>query len=345
MRQEGTTISEDVIVSGIQPTGELHIGNYFGAIANWLHYQERYRSFFMIADLHAMTLPYQPEQLRSNTEQLAIDLAACGITPPRSTLFIQSLVPEHAELCWILGCVCSFGDLTRQTQFKEKSLPEGSDSPGRFISAGLFTYPVLQCADILAYHGTLVPVGKDQLQHLELTRDIVRRFNYLFGDYFREPQPLQTDAPKVMSLNDPERKMSKQNGARHYIGIFDDEGTIRSKIRSAVTDSGISEDGEMSEGVANLFRILNACGKNEQADQMIGEYRDGSRQYSKLKEAVSDALVEMAAPLRKRRQELMQDREYTLRKVRQMSLEARETACKTVAEVRRAVGLPAPMER
>jgi len=331
-------ISTDIIVSGIQPTGELHIGNYFGAISSWLQYQERYRSYFMIADLHAMTLPYDSAALRRNTEQLVIDLIACGVGGSGATLFIQSLVPEHAELCWILSCVCSFGDLTRQTQFKEKSAREGSEG---FISAGLFNYPILQCADILAYRGTLVPVGKDQLQHLELTRDIVRRFNYVFGDFFVEPQPLQSETPKVMSLAEPGRKMSKQHGPARYIALFDEDEAIRSKLKRAVTDSGdLPGESEMSEGVANLVGLLRACGKGAEADEMLDEYRHGVRRYSRLKEAVAEALIEVVRPLRVRRKELMRDREEAVGQVRRRSQEARETAHETLREVRRLVGLP-----
>lgn len=331
-----------VIVSGIQPTGELHIGNYFGAITNWARFQDDCRCFYMIVDLHAMTMPYNPSHLLHNTEQMVIDLLACGIEPSKSTLFIQSLVPEHTELCWILSCVCAFGDLTRQTQFREKSEQAGSDPSGRFISAGLFTYPVLQTADILAYRAGQVPVGRDQVQHLELARDIARRFNRQFGDYFPEPQVLQTETPKIMSLTDPDRKMSKQHGPRHYIGLFEEEESIRAKVRGAVTDSGMLPPGmEMSAGVANLFSILNACGKADEAATLLREYEAGNRQYSRLKEAVAEALVRFVNPLRVRRTELMQDREAAMVKVRQMSEQAREVARETVKGVRALVGLPA----
>lgn len=331
----------DVIFSGIKPSGELHIGNYFGAVTNWLKFQQSGRCFYMIADLHAMTEPYQPEELRRNTEQMAIDLMACGIVPP-STLYIQSLVPEQAELCWILSCVCSYGDLTRQTQFREKSEQQAGSAPeARFVSAGLFTYPVLQAADILAYRATRVPVGKDQLQHLELARTIARRFNRQFGELFPEPQALQTEAAKIMSLSDPEHKMSKQNGPKHYIGLFEDERSLVAKVRSAVTDSGDLPAGEeMSPGVANLFSILEACGAADQAELLMREYREGSRQYSRLKDAVAEALLGLTARLRGRRNELMKDKEGVLRQVGRMSAEAREEARATLREVRGLVGLP-----
>lgn len=331
-----------VIVSGIKPTGELHIGNYFGAVTNWLGLQQRGRCFYMIADLHAMTEPYEPADLRANSEQMAIDLMACGVGSPGATLFLQSLVPEHTELCWILDSVCAYGDLTRQTQFRERTEQTGSAPEARFVSAALFNYPVLQAADILAYRGTRVPVGKDQLQHLELARDIARRFNREFGAFFPEPAPLQSETPKIMSLSDPERKMSKHHGARHYIGLFEEDEGIRAKVRSAVTDSGATPAGEeMSAGVANLIAILGACGKADQVAFFSKEYAAGRRQYSPLKDAVADALVELIAPLRARRDELLRDRQAVLAEIRRMSSQAREVARATMQEVRVLVGLPA----
>lgn len=334
-------MSATIVLSGIQPTGDLHIGNYFGAIANWVRLQESHRCFFMVVDLHAMTMPYEPDRLRRQTEQMVIDLFACGIDPARSLLFIQSLVPEHTELCWILSCVCSYGDLTRQTQFREKSEQAGGVGAERFVSAGLFVYPVLQAADILLYRAAEVPVGRDQVQHLELSRDIARRFNRQFGELFPEPRPLLTETPKIRSLADPERKMSKQFGPRHYIGLFEDEEGIRAKVRAAVTDSGVPPPGSaMGEGVANLFAILDACGREEDAATLRREYEAGERRYSRLKEAVAQALVEFITPLSRRRAEIMGDREAVLQVVREMSEKARETARGTMREVRQLVGLP-----
>lgn len=334
-------MSKSSILSGIQPTGELHIGNYFGAIANWVQLQDNYRCFYTVVDLHAMTMPYNPDHLRQNTEQMAIDLLACGIDPSKSTLFIQSLVPEHTELCWILGCVCSYGDLTRQTQFKEKSEQVEGQTGGEFISAGLFTYPVLQAADILIYRAEYVPVGKDQVQHLELSREIARRFNRQFGDFFPEPQVLLTETPKIQSLADPDRKMSKQHGPKHYVGLFEDNDSIRAKVRAAVTDTGILPPGiYMSAGVENLFSILKACGKKGEADALLKDYDAGNRQYSRLKEVVADALVELIGPMRTRRIELMKDKQAVIQTVHQMSAQAREVARETVKEVRARVGLP-----
>ena len=227
--------AQKTVLSCIQPTGEMHLGNYFGAVRNWVDLQEsgEYRCFFGAVDLHAMTVAYDPKVLKKNAENMLIDLLAAGIEPGKSTLFIQSLVPEHTELYWIFSCLTSYGDLTRQTQFKDKS-EQVSDSADNFISAGLFTYPTLQAADILVYRAGFVPVGKDQDQHLELSRTIALRFNRQFGeDFFPEPQALSTETPKLMSPADPLKKMSKSLGPKHYIGLFEDEKSVRNKIKRA----------------------------------------------------------------------------------------------------------------
>ena len=239
------------IFSGIQPTGVLHLGNYFGAIKQWVELQEGNECFYCIVDYHALTNEgSRPDELRRAKESLALDLLACGIDPEKSVLFVQSDVPEHTELCWILGCVTSYGDLTRMTQFKQKAKEQ------EFVNAGLFYYPVLQAADILLYLADHVPVGEDQLQHLELSRRIARRFNYRFGDFFPEPQPILSKGARIMSLTDPSRKMSKSYGPEHYIGLMEDEESIYRKIRSAVTDVGLTPGQEMSRALANLYAIL-----------------------------------------------------------------------------------------
>jgi tryptophanyl-tRNA synthetase len=294
-----------------------------------------------IVDLHAMTMPYAPAELRANTERMAIDLIACGLDPERTILFIQSLVPEHAELCWILSCVCGYGDLKRMTQFKEKSHQIKDAGSEAFVSVGLFTYPVLQAADILVYRARYVPVGKDQVQHLELSRDIARRFNQQFGDTFPEPQPKLTEIPKVMSLADPTRKMSKSAGAKNYVGLFEDEASVRAKIRSAVTDTGDQQhEGKMSPGVANLFEILGACGKAEAVAALLAEHQAGRLKYSVLKSTVADALVELTGTLRERRRELMGRAGEISAQMRDLSGRAQAIARETLAEVRERVGLP-----
>lgn len=335
-------MSQKTVLSCIQPSGELHIGNYFGAIENWVRLQNEYDCIYGIVDLHAMTMPYNPEHLKRNTEQMAIDLLACGIDPAKSTLFIQSLVPEHAELTWIFNCICSFGDLTRQTQFKDKSEQISEKQTGdKFISSGLFTYPVLQAADILVYRASHVPVGRDQEQHLELSRTIAERFNTRFGEVFPLPQVLSTETPKIYSLADPSKKMSKSLGEKHTIGLFEEEITVRKKVRSAVTDSGVLPPGvEMSQGVNNLFELLKACGKIEIAADLLEKYHGGNRQYAPLKEAVAEALIELTSDFRARRAEFTEDKKAVLQTIRESSEKARERAAATMKEVRRLVGLP-----
>ena len=332
-------MDKPTVLSCIQPSGDLHLGNYFGAVSNWVKLQDRYRCIYGVVDLHAMTKPpYDPRKLELYTYRIFADLLACGIDPQKSILFIQSLVPEHTELCWILSCVASYGDLTRQTQFKDQ-FDQYRDN--KFISAGFFNYPVLQAADILIYDADFVPVGKDQEQHLELARDIAKRFNSYFGEYFREPQVLLTDTPKIRSSADPNQKMSKSLGLRHYIGLFEAEDSVRAKIRSAVTDTGILPPGVyMSPGVENLFEILKACGKQFEADALLKEYDAGVRRYGQLKEVVAEAVVELTAAFRARRAEVASDPASVKRTAREMSATAREIARKTLADVRERVGLP-----
>ena len=330
------------VFSGIQPTAEMHIGNYFGAVKNWVALQDTHDCIYSIVDLHAITMPYDPAKLRANTEGMVFDLLACGIDPERAILFVQSMVPEHTELGWILSCLTAFGELRRMTQFKDKSdLLEGQDAT-QFVSAGFFNYPVLQAADILAYRANYVPVGKDQEQHLELSRDLARRFNGQFGvEFFPEPAALFTEIPKLMSLVDPAKKMSKSAGQRHYIGLFEDEQSIRAKIKSAVTDSGDLPPGaEMSPGVVNLFEILKACGKTEEAAALLKDYHAGKRQYRELKEVVASALVELTSGLRARREEISKDAAAVNVKMREMSEKARGIAGETLKEVRSIIGLP-----
>jgi tryptophanyl-tRNA synthetase len=318
----------------------MHIGNYFGAVKNWVALQTTHECIYTIVDLHAITMPYDPAKLRANIERMVIDLLACGIDPEKAILFIQSLVPEHTELCWILSCLTPFGDLRRMTQFKDKSeFIEGQDST-QFVSAALFTYPVLQAADILVYRAHHVPVGKDQEQHLELSRELARRFNNQFGvELFPEPMPLFTETPRVMSLVDPTKKMSKSAGERHYVGLFEDEQSVRAKIKSAVTDSG-DVTGGMSPGVVNLFEILKASGKTADAASLMQDYNAGNLKYSRLKEVVADALVELTSSLRARRAEIARDATAVNKQVQEMSQKARSIASETLIEVRRLGGLP-----
>jgi tryptophanyl-tRNA synthetase len=218
----------ETVFSGMQPTGEMHLGNYLGAVRSWVDLQDKYRCFYCIVDYHAITQPYEPAELRRKTREMATDVLACGIDPERATLFVQSAVPEHTELAWALSSVAPHGELERMTQFKDKA----AHHPDH-INAGLFTYPVLQTADILLYGATRVPVGEDQRQHLELAREIVRRFNARFGETFAEPQPLFSTTPKILGL-DGQAKMSKSLG--NAIGLREDDKAIWDKLRVAATD-------------------------------------------------------------------------------------------------------------
>jgi tryptophanyl-tRNA synthetase len=284
-------------------------------------------------------MPYDTRELQENTMQMFIDLMACGIDPSRSVLFVQSLVPQHTELTWIFNCVTSYGELSRMTQFKDKSdqLDEGSKKS--FVSAGLFTYPVLQAADILIYRANYVPVGKDQEQHLELSRNIAVRFNKQFGEYFPEPEPLFTEVPKLMSLADPTKKMSKSLGEKHYIGVFESEESLRRKVRTAVTDTGWQQGGEMSPGVENLFTIIRACGNENVLEALTGDYNQGTLKYRDLKEEAADSLAKTLQPFRERRAELNSDRSGIKRLIRDSSAVAREYAEKTLNEVKDLTGL------
>lgn len=326
------------VFSGIQPTGDLHLGNYFGAVKNWVELQREHDCLFCVVDYHSMTMPYRAVDLRENTWKMAFQLLACGLSP--ETLFVQSLVPEHAELAWVLGCVCTYGDLTRQTQFKDKQDQLREKDNDAFVSTGLFTYPVLQAADILIYRADSVPVGKDQEQHLELSRTIANRFNAQFGKpFFPEPKPIFTEIPKLLSPADPTRKMSKSLGEKHYINLFSEEDRIRKQIKSAVTDTGETAEGQMSPGVRNLFELLKAAGKSTEHASLKADFEAGSLKYSVLKEVVGQALVELVQPFRERLAELNGDKKAVKQRIQDSSAEIRKRAQATMREVRELTGL------
>lgn len=327
------------VLSCIQPTGNMHLGNYFGAIKNWVEMQENYEAIYGIVDMHAITVPYEPKVLREKSRQMFLDIMACGIDPQKAILFIQSYVPEHTELAWIFNCLTPYGELTRQTQFKDKSQQQTDESKSGFISTGLLTYPILQAADILIYRANYVPVGKDQKQHLELSRNTAERFNHRFGEYFPVPEHKFTEIPKVLSLADPSKKMSKSLGEKHYVALFEEEKSIRKKINRAVTDSGETTEGEMSPGVFNLFQLLKACGKEAIHKALMQDYESGNLQYGKLKGEVGDAIVELTKGFKARRKELEMSEEALEKMIVEMSDKARAIASETVREVRKLMGL------
>lgn len=335
-------LTDKTVFSAIQPTGDLHFGNYFGAVKNWVDLQNtgEYRTIYSVVDLHAMTIPYQVPQFKKLSQQMLIDLLAAGIDLDKSLLFFQSQVPEHAELFWIFACITPYGDLTRQTQFKDKS-QKVSEASDNYISAGLFAYPTLQAADILLYRAGYVPVGKDQEQHLELSREIARRFNQTFdAEFFPEPMTMLTSTPKIQSLAAPEKKMSKSLGPKHYLGLFEEEASLRKKIRSAVTDSGDISPPEMSAGVENLLGLIALCGREDVKAQLIDRYNSGELPYAELKDTCADVVVAMVNPMRERREELMKQRKDILKAVEKRADDARDIASETIKEVRRLVGLP-----
>ena len=331
------------VFSGIQPSGELHLGNYYGAIQNWVQLQEAYDCVYCIVDYHAVTgrtgresdkfQDPEHESLATMSLRMAGDLIACGIDPERSIVFVQSHVPEHTELAWIFSCVASYGDLQRMTQFKDKA--DRAD----YISVGLFTYPVLQAADILLYRAAKVPVGEDQVQHLELARRIGRRFNTLVGeDYFPEVEAELTEGKRIMSLVDPAQKMSKSLGEKHYVGLMEAPDSVWKKIRSAVTDSGEQIGEEMSAGVANLFELLQLSGApTEVTEEFKAAHAAGEIRYGDLKAAVRDQIMTVLDPIRERRAALSDDDIRGI--LAGGAARASEIARATMADVRGFVGV------
>ncbi len=322
------------VFSGIQPSGEPHLGNYIGAIRNWVADQERYDNFFCIVDEHAITVPFEPGELRAKVRELVGVLVACGIDPERSVLFVQSHVAEHTELAWLLTCNTPMGWLERMTQFKDKA-----GSRRERVGAGLFTYPVLMAADILLYQTSVVPVGDDQKQHVELARDLAGRFNNLYGEVFTLPEPLIREVgARVMGLDDPTKKMSKSvEGQHHAIGLLDEPDLIRRRIGRAVTDSRreIRFD-EDRPGVNNLLTIHHALSGQDKAG--IEAHFEG-KGYGDLKKELAEVVVEALAPVRRRYAGITADR-GTIDGILEAGRErARPVAEATMEDVRRAMGL------
>jgi len=293
------------VLSGIQPTADsFHLGNYLGAVRQWVSLQDSYDAFYCVVDLHAMTLPYDPAALRRRTRVAAAQLLAAGLDPQRCTVFVQSQVAEHAELAWILGCLTGFGEASRMVQFKDKSAKAGADS----TTVGLFTYPVLQAADILLYQTDQVPVGEDQRQHLELTRDLAQRFNHRFGPAFVIPGPyIVADVARIADLADPLVKMSKSaSSPQGIIDVLEEPAAIRRKIMRAVTDADgeIRADEEAKPGVTNLLRIYAAL----TGESMAGlEKRYAGAGYGAFKKDLAEVVVDALAPIRERTAELLAD--------------------------------------
>ena len=324
------------LLSGMQPSASsLHLGNYLGALVNWVNMQRDFNAFYVIVDLHAITVPQDPNELRTNTRRTAAQYIAAGIDPQESALFVQSHVPAHAELAWVLNCITGFGEASRMTQFKDKSQKAGSDS----ASVGLFTYPILQAADILLYQPKAVPVGEDQRQHLELTRDLAERFNSRFGKTFTMPEAhILKETAKIYDLQNPTAKMSKSAAdPKGLVNLMDDDTTIAKKIKSAVTDTeaSIRVDWENKPGVSNLLSIHSSVS----GESLLSlEERFAGAGYGVLKSEVADVVVNALAPIRDRANELMSDTTELDRLLASGAEKARTVAEATLRDVYEKVG-------
>ncbi|WP_159614239.1 tryptophan--tRNA ligase [Glutamicibacter sp. JC586] len=329
------------VLSGMQPSGDsLHLGNYLGALVNWVKTQDEYDAFFFIPDMHAITVQQDPAELRARTRKTAAQFIAGGIDLDKTTLFVQSQVPEHAQLAWVLNCITGFGEASRMTQFKDKSAKGGADAS----SVGLFTYPILMAADILLYQPQGVPVGDDQRQHVELARDLAKRFNHRFGETFTVPEAfIPKEGARIYDLQNPTSKMSKSaESPAGLINVLDEPKLIAKRIKSAVTDTGtvIAYDKKEKPGVSNLLDILAAV-TERQVPELVEEF-DG-KMYGHLKVAVADAVVERLTPIRTRTLELLDDPAELDRLLLAGAAKAREVASKTVAEVYEKVGFLPPL--
>ena len=328
------------VLSGIQPTADsFHLGNYLGAVRQWVALQDSYDAFYCVVDLHAITVPQDPKLLTQRTRIAAAQLLAAGLDPDRCTLFVQSHVPEHAELAWILGCLTGFGEAGRMTQFKDKSGKEGADS----ASVGLFTYPVLQAADILLYNADQVPVGEDQRQHLELSRTLAQRFNHRFGQTFTAPQPyILSEVAKIYDLQDPVAKMSKSSSSpQGIIDVLDDPAAIRKKIARAVTDTGseIVVDEQGKPGITNLLRIYAAL-SGEPVAELEAKYAGAG--YGGFKKDVAELVTETFSPIREKTHAILADEPGLDRVLARGAAHAREVAAGTMAQVRARMGFLPP---
>jgi len=334
-------MSKPVVLSGIQPTGGMTIGNYIGAINQWLTLQQSSECYFMLVDLHAITTRQDPALLQERVLDGIALYTACGIDPKKSALFVQSQVPEHAQLSWVLNCYAQMGELNRMTQFKDKSAKNTNN-----INVGLYSYPVLQAADILLYQATQVPVGEDQKQHLELTRDIANRFNNLYGDVFTVPEPYIPEfGARVMSLQDPTKKMSKSDeNPNGYIMLLDEPKKIEKKLKKAVTDSDeqarIYFDNKEKPGVSNLLTLMSVATKRSITD-LVPEYED--KMYGHLKKDTAAAVVSMLEPIQARFKEIREDQTLLNEIMRDGAEKAGARAEQTLKAVYNAVGfIPRP---
>ncbi len=326
-------MEKKIVFSGVQPSGKLTIGNYLGAIKNWVELQDEYDCYYCIVDLHAITVPQIPKDLRRSTLEVLALYLACGLDPEKSTIFIQSHVPAHAELTWVLNTMSYMGQLGRMTQYKEKSKRSEEN-----LNAGLFTYPVLMAADILLYQADLVPVGEDQKQHLELARDLAIRFNNKYSETFKVPEPeIREVGARIMSLQNPEAKMSKSDQDENgYLLILDDKDTIRRKIKRAVTDSlGIVAYNEEQLGLKNLLEIYSIFSK-EEIPNIVNRYE--GQGYGKFKEDLAEAVIEGLSPIKDKYDYLINNKDFIEKIYKEGAEKAEYQAMKTLRKVYKKVG-------
>ncbi|OGY58933.1 MAG: tryptophan--tRNA ligase [Candidatus Colwellbacteria bacterium RIFCSPLOWO2_12_FULL_44_13] len=326
-------MKKPIVVSGIKPTGILHIGNYLGMLKNAVALQEsnKYECFYFVADYHALTQRYDPKEKAKEIFDIAVDILAAGIDPKKSTIFLQSHIPEHANLAWIFNTITSMGMLERMVEYKEKL------SEGHVPNVGLFDYPVLMAADILIYKGEYVPIGDDQRQHLELARDIVRTFNGRFGKTFKEPQGIYTKAVRIMSLDKPEKKMSKSlpNGCLY---LTDSPEVIRKKVKAAVTDSfsEVGYDPEKRPAIANLLTIYSSF-SGELIEKIVSRYK--GKRYVEFKSDLAEVVVSALEPFQKKQKEFMKNKKYVMSVLEEGEKKARPIAERVLAEAKKRVGL------
>lgn len=322
------------IFSGIRPTSKTHLGNYLGAIKQWLYLQAKFSCIFCIVDYHGITTPFTPKELKKNIFDLALDLLALGINPKKSILFIQSQVPEHTELAWIFNTITPMAELKRMTQFKDKSKLHQD-----YANAGLFDYPVLMAADILIYKASGIPVGEDQVQHVELARLIARKFNNMFGQTFPEPNTILSPHPRVMSLQNPKEKMSSSAGPKNYIALDDSPEAIKQKIMTAVTDSGSVRSQEKSPAIANLFSLLKEFSTPKTVFKFEADYQAGRIKYSELKEQLIKDISQYFSDFRTKRKKLAANPKEVKRILDQGAKKARVLAQATLEDVKKKLGL------
>jgi tryptophanyl-tRNA synthetase len=320
--------NKPTLFSGVQPTGELHIGNYLGALKQWVELQNSgdFKPIFSVVDLHSLTEDFEPKKKKEQILNTAIDFLACGIDPEKSIIFIQSAVQEHAELAWILNCLTPVSELERMTQYKDKALRQKHN-----VNMGLFDYPVLMAADILLYQTQVVPVGEDQVQHVELARVLARKFNNKFGKFFFEPKSKLTSIARVMSLTDPNKKMSKSLGPKSYVALTDSADEITSKIKSAVTGEA---------GGKNILDLFKEFSEDKNLIQKFeNEYKKGALKYAELKPALSEAIIQTLKPIQTRRQEFLSDKKKVEAILNSGALEASGIAQANMLQIKKLIGL------